>query len=154
VPIAAIIVDAIFNVWLFFIVLVLIFSIGAKKAKGLWTTSQPFMGGGPPPFAMAAAPKAHVQPQFVPQYGPPQPMNKGQTMYQQHPGFMPQQTGPQYGAPQPQQQYMYQQPQPGYMPQQQHQQPQPGPFNTYNNASPPPQQVPSPDPHTNLGAKP
>ncbi|OAA58648.1 hypothetical protein SPI_06721 [Niveomyces insectorum RCEF 264] len=51
VPLAFNVVDPIFNVWTFFVVLVLLYVVSARKQQGLWTTSQPWMA--PPPLQPA-----------------------------------------------------------------------------------------------------
>jgi hypothetical protein len=48
-PEAINIVDPILDLWCFFVLLVLLFVIGVRKQKGIWSTSQPWIGG-PVPY--------------------------------------------------------------------------------------------------------
>lgn len=102
-PQAISIIDPLLSVWPLFVLLVLLFVLGIRRRKGLWTTQQNWMNGaapGQPPYppgGLYAPPLPQMgyqgqypgQPmQYPPQY-PPQ--------YQQQPpmgGAYPQQYGP------------------------------------------------------------
>lgn len=97
------IIDPLLSIWPFFVLLVLLFVLGIRRRKGLWTTQQNWMNGAapgqppyppgglyaPPPPQMGYQGQYPGQPmQYPPQY-PPQ--------YQQQPpmgGAYPQQYGP------------------------------------------------------------
>ncbi|KAJ9142447.1 hypothetical protein NKR23_g7242 [Pleurostoma richardsiae] len=57
-PDAVSVVDPILNIWVFFVLLVLLFVLGCRKEKGLWTTPQPWMGGATVPPALSGQPLA------------------------------------------------------------------------------------------------
>ncbi|EEU46731.1 uncharacterized protein NECHADRAFT_77412 [Fusarium vanettenii 77-13-4] len=128
------ILDVVFAVWPQFTVLCMIFALGTAKAKGLWSTPQPFN-----------APQGNQQTAWGYSYNNgPQPT--APPMVQQQPQF--QQPQQQYQQPQQHQyQQQYQQPQP-VSPVQQGWQPQ-QPQQTYSAYTPssPSQTTRSPPPH-------
>jgi len=93
IPNAYNIVDPIFNVWFFFVVLVLLFVIGMRKQNGLWSSQQGWnMGAGPKPAIVQ-------QPSYM--YGqPPQPTTygAGAPVAYAHPQQQQQQQQPVYYA--------------------------------------------------------
>ncbi len=90
IPLIFNVIDPIFNVWTFFVALVLIFCIGVRKQRGgLWTTIQPW---GPPQSMDSRQPVvqyvSYPQPGFVQQ----QPVQAGwQVTPQQEGAFYPDQ---------------------------------------------------------------
>ncbi|CAK7227125.1 hypothetical protein SBRCBS47491_006463 [Sporothrix bragantina] len=101
--------DPILNAWLFFIVLLFLYIIVARRARGLWSTSQPWMLSGAGNVQGGAS---YYQPVYNPGYGyqPQQvhqlPGNEQQHFQNQtfHEMYQPQQQQQQY-----QQQYQQQQ---------------------------------------------
>jgi len=102
------IIDGIFNIWMLFIIVVMLFTMGIRKQKGLWSTQQAW--GLPPTAPQAVAPGG--QQGYV--YGHTAAPVYGGTAYQPYaqpnfaPGQQPQQMQPQmpvysYGSPPPQQ---------------------------------------------------
>ena len=82
---------AVFGIWTFFVVLVLLFVIGVRKRNGLWTTQQPWISGnmsaGPPPvqqpvYSEYGVPPPQVQQYHYPQYAAPPPQAQGWYMQQ------------------------------------------------------------------------
>lgn len=112
-PLAIDIVDPILNVWIFFVVLVLLYVIGVRKAKGLWTIPQPWMRGAAPP-ALTGQPLPPMSqwgqyPQQV-VYVQPAPGYMAQGQSGQGWQGQPQQGGYYYQQAPPQQQPLQQQP--------------------------------------------
>jgi hypothetical protein len=137
------IIDGVFNSWFYFVALVLLFAMGAKRQRGLWSTyaAQQTV----PPAGMGTIPPAGYAYGQAPQ---PMPVYGG--------GY----TGVPYGQPQP----MQQQPTGGWQPQQQMPiyqygvPPQQAPYSEAKTVpmatSPPPQQMtPGPEAHVQANGR-
>ena len=96
-PVAFNAVDPILNSWVMFVILVLLFAIGVRKKKGLWSTHQPWMDNMSqmPPVQAVPGPGGWVQgggyPQLQPAYQQYPPQQYVYAVPQQHQGWVQQQ---------------------------------------------------------------
>jgi len=138
------IIDGIFDIWIFLIIVVLLFTLAIRKQKGLWSTPQPWNVAIPYALAPQQPVSMHGQ-TAMPVYGG---TPYGGTAYQQYgqPTLGQGQQPPPGWQPQPVQPQMPVYSQYGPPPQQQTNPPY---AVSHSTGSPPPATVPAPEPQAN-----